>query len=532
MKILAIGDVIGRPGRRAVHKFVPELRREHGLELVIANGENAAGGFGLSVSTAQELLGHGVDVITSGNHIWAQKEIIPYLDEDVPVLRPLNYPPGVPGRGYLMIGKALVVNLIGRTFMNAYDCPFRKMDSLLGQLSPLPPVIIVDFHAEATSEKVAMGRYLDGRVSAVLGTHTHIGTIDARVLRHGTAYVTDIGMTGPDDSIIGDDPEDVIQRFLTQMPHRLTVGGGKPIFNAVIVEVEEASGRALSIERYPAGDAGVSRVDLHVHSNVSDGKLSPPELVRKAAGLGLKVLSLTDHDAVDGMAPALAAAAAFPDLLLIPGVEISTDLPAGEAHILGYYIDYASRELGEKLKKFRNSRQTRARRMVEKLAGLGIAIDYRRVQEIAGEGSIGRPHIARAMLEKGYIATFEEAFEKYLGHGGPAYVERDKMTPEEAVALVLRAGGLPVLAHPFTVGDAAEMAARLKKVGLVGIEAYYKDNTPEQTRATLDLAERYGLVATGGSDYHGIDVNEVEIGGVEVPMEAVESLKKMAKHIR
>jgi metallophosphoesterase (TIGR00282 family) len=249
MKILAIGDVIGRPGRRAVHKFVPELRRERGIDLVIANGENAAGGFGLSVSTAQELLGHGVDVITSGNHIWAQKEIIPYLDEGVPVLRPLNYPAGVPGRGYLVTGRALVVNLIGRTFMNIYDCPFRKMDSLLEQLTPLPPVIVVDFHAEATSEKVAMGRYLDGRVSAVLGTHTHIGTIDARVLRHGTAYVTDIGMTGPDDSIIGDDPESVIQRFLTQMPHRLSVGGGRPVFNAVIVEVDEGTGRALSIER-------------------------------------------------------------------------------------------------------------------------------------------------------------------------------------------------------------------------------------------------------------------------------------------
>jgi metallophosphoesterase (TIGR00282 family) len=228
---------------------VPELRKERGIELVIANGENAAGGFGLSVSTAQELLGHGVDVITSGNHIWAQKEILPYLDEDVPVLRPLNYPAGVPGRGYYLTTRALVVNLIGRTFMNAYDCPFRKIDSLLEQLAPRPAVIIVDFHAEATSEKVAMGRYLDGRVSAVLGTHTHIGTIDARVLRRGTAYVTDIGMTGPDDSIIGDDPESVIQRFLTMMPHRLSVGSGRPVFNAVIVEVDEGSGRALSIER-------------------------------------------------------------------------------------------------------------------------------------------------------------------------------------------------------------------------------------------------------------------------------------------
>jgi predicted metal-dependent phosphoesterase TrpH len=272
----------------------------------------------------------------------------------------------------------------------------------------------------------------------------------------------------------------------------------------------------------------LSLVDLHVHSNVSDGRLSPPELVRKAAGLGLRVVSLTDHDAVDGTAPALAAAAAFPELRLISGVEISTDLPDGEAHILGYYIDYAGPELAAALERFRNSRQTRARRMVAKLAEMGIDIDWRRVQEIAGEGSIGRPHIARAMQEKGYIAAFEEAFDKYIGHGGPAYVERDKMMPEEAVALIIRAGGLPVLAHPFTVSDPEAMVARLKPAGLVGVEAYYKDNPPEQTQATLELAERYGLIATGGSDYHGIDDSEVGLGGVEVPLEAAEKLAALA----
>jgi metallophosphoesterase (TIGR00282 family) len=249
MKILAIGDIVGRPGRQAVHKFVRGLRQQHGIGLVIANGENAAGGFGLTISTAQELLADGIDLLTSGNHIWAQKEIIPYLDADMPILRPLNYPSGVPGRGYLLTGRALVVNLLGRTFMNAYDCPFRAMDKLLEELDPLPKVIIVDFHAEATSEKVAMGRYLDGRVSAVLGTHTHVGTIDARVLPGGTAYVTDIGMTGPEDSIIGDDAEAVIQRFLTMMPHRLSVGKGKPVLNAILVEVDEKSGKATGIER-------------------------------------------------------------------------------------------------------------------------------------------------------------------------------------------------------------------------------------------------------------------------------------------
>ncbi|HUT67731.1 MAG TPA: TIGR00282 family metallophosphoesterase [Dehalococcoidales bacterium] len=249
MKILAIGDIVGRPGRQAVHKFVRGLRKQHSINLVIANGENAAGGFGLTVSTAHELLDDGIDVLTSGNHIWAQKEIIPYLDGNMPILRPLNYPSGVPGRGYLLAGKTLVVNLMGRTFMNNCDCPFRAMDSLLEDLDPKPKVIIVDFHAEATSEKVAMGRYLDGRVSAVLGTHTHVGTIDTKILPGGTAYVTDIGMTGPEDSIIGDDADAVIQRFLTQMPHHLSVGKGKPVLNAIIVDVDETSGKATGIER-------------------------------------------------------------------------------------------------------------------------------------------------------------------------------------------------------------------------------------------------------------------------------------------
>ncbi len=249
MLFLAIGDIIGQPGRQAIHKLLPGLRRQYGVDLVIANAENAAGGFGLTVNTAQELLSDGIDVLTSGNHIWAQKEIIPYLDGDMPILRPLNYPAGVPGRGYLIKGKVMVVNLIGRTFMSNYDGPFRTMDKLLAELEPKRPVIIVDFHAEATSEKVALGRYLDGRVSAVLGTHTHVGTIDAQLLPRGTAYVTDIGMTGPTDSVIGDDTEAVIRRFLTMMPHHLSVGKGKPVLNAVMVGVDEGSRRATSIER-------------------------------------------------------------------------------------------------------------------------------------------------------------------------------------------------------------------------------------------------------------------------------------------
>jgi len=219
------------------------------LDLVIANAENTAGGLGLTPTTASDLLDAGVDVLTSGNHIWAQREIIPYLDGELPILRPLNYPPGVPGRGYMLKGQAMVVNLIGRTFIGNFDCPFRAMDQLLAELRHKLPVIIVDFHAEATSEKMAMGRYLDGRVSAVLGTHTHVGTIDAQLLPQGTAYVTDIGMTGPIDSVIGDTTETVLQRFLTAIPNRLSVGKGKTVFNAVLVWVDDESSKAISIDR-------------------------------------------------------------------------------------------------------------------------------------------------------------------------------------------------------------------------------------------------------------------------------------------
>ena len=249
MRILMVGDVIGRPGRRAVRTLIPGLRREYKLDLVIANSENAAGGLGLTEETAEELLDSGVDVLTSGNHIWDQKEILPALDGDLAILRPLNYPPGVPGRGYLIKGEALVVNLVGRTFMGNFDCPFRTIDQLLEELTDRPSVIIVDFHGEATSEKVALGWYLDGRVSALLGTHTHVGTIDARLLPKGTAFITDVGMTGPLDSVIGDDTDAVIKRFLTQLPRRLSVGKGGVILNSVLVEVEEGTGKARSISR-------------------------------------------------------------------------------------------------------------------------------------------------------------------------------------------------------------------------------------------------------------------------------------------
>lgn len=248
MRVLTIGDVIGKPGRAAVGELLPGLCSEHGIGLVIANGENAAGGLGLTLSTARELFDAGVDVITSGNHIWAHREIVPYLDSELALLRPLNYPPN-PGRGYLFAGNVLVVNLLGRVFLGHYDCPFRAMDQLLDSLEDKSVPIIVDFHAEATSEKVAMGRYLAGRVSAVLGTHTHVGTIDTQILPGGTAYVSDIGMVGPIDSVIGVEPDPAIHNFLTQIWRRLPAAKGKVSFDAVLVDIDDNTSRATDIRR-------------------------------------------------------------------------------------------------------------------------------------------------------------------------------------------------------------------------------------------------------------------------------------------
>jgi metallophosphoesterase (TIGR00282 family) len=241
---------MGRPGRRVLADLLPGIRTELSADLVIANGENAAAGFGLTDKTAQEIFDTGVDVITSGNHIWDNKDIIPHLDREAPILRPANYPDVAPGRGWLTQKGVAVLNLQGRTFMSDTDCPFRKADGILETLSNTH-VVIVDMHAEATSEKEAMGRYLDGRVSAVIGTHTHVPTADTRLLPGGTAYVSDAGMTGPTESIIGNDIDAVLERFLTGVPVRLPVADKSPTLhlNAVLVEVDEQSGRARSITR-------------------------------------------------------------------------------------------------------------------------------------------------------------------------------------------------------------------------------------------------------------------------------------------
>ena len=250
MRILMLGDVIGKPGRDAVRALLPDLKQEKSIDFVICNGENTAGGYGITADTASELLESGVDVLTSGNHIWDKKEIIPLMDEGLPLIRPANYP-DAPGKGYIHQGGVTVVNLMGRVFMAALDCPFRTADTLLEQLKQegQSKVIIVDFHAEATSEKQAMGWYLDGRVGAVLETHTHVGKVDAKILPQGTAYLTDVGMTGPSDSVIGSDKEAVLERFLTSLPNRLSVAAGPCMLNATLVEVDEDTGKASMIER-------------------------------------------------------------------------------------------------------------------------------------------------------------------------------------------------------------------------------------------------------------------------------------------
>lgn len=253
ISILFIGDIIGRPGRRALRRFLPSISQKYSPSLIIANGENAAGGIGITKEVAQELLTQ-VHVLTSGNHIWDKREAITYLDDEPRLLRPANYPSPNPGRGtYIFTDnlgrKIAVVNLQGRVFMEPIDCPFRSADQELKKLKELTPVIVVDFHAEATSEKQAMGWYLDGRVSAVIGTHTHVPTADERILPQGTAFITDVGMVGGYNSVIGLRRDQALARFLTARPHRFEPGKDGYIFAAVALEVEAEKGQALSITR-------------------------------------------------------------------------------------------------------------------------------------------------------------------------------------------------------------------------------------------------------------------------------------------
>jgi hypothetical protein len=254
MKILFIGDIVGKPGRDAVAGIVPALRKEFGLDLVIANAENASGGSGITPKVSQELFASSVDVMTSGDHIWKRKEIFDLIRQERRILRPLNYPPGAPGSGWAIFTtpagvKVGVICVVGRVFMDALECPFRTAKEAVKEISKETPNIIIDIHAEATSEKVALGWYLAGEVSAVFGTHTHIQTADERILPGATAYITDAGMTGPYDSVIGRRIEDVLQRFVTLVPTRFEVALENIQLAGVVVDIDEQTGKARSIQR-------------------------------------------------------------------------------------------------------------------------------------------------------------------------------------------------------------------------------------------------------------------------------------------
>jgi hypothetical protein len=273
-----------------------------------------------------------------------------------------------------------------------------------------------------------------------------------------------------------------------------------------------------------------AKADLHIHSTASDGRYSPAEIVNMAAAAGLTVMALTDHDTIDGLVPALEAAKAFPALRIIPGVELSTDTTGGEVHVLGYFIDYTNQEFKAGLERMRNSRAIRTEKMVAKLKELGCDVELARVREIAGSGSLGRAHVAQALLEKGYTGSFKEAFTKYIGRDCPAYVAREKLTPAEAVQLIVKVHGLPVLAHPFTTVNPETIVRELKKSGLAGMEVYYAGYLPAETNNLLNLAQKYDLIPTGGTDYHGIDTaSEMTIGGTDVPMLFVEKLIALAE---
>ena len=254
MNVLMVGDIFGDSGRAALAKLLPRLRQQHAIDVAVVNIENAAGGFGVTPQIARTVLeGGGVDVLTSGNHIWDKKEIIPYIGKENLLLRPANFPVGTPGSGYITVKagphRVAVLNLMGRVFMNPIDCPFRKADEIVAELRRETPVVLVDMHAEATSEVMALGWYLDGRVSAVVGTHRHVQTSDERILPGGTAYITDLGMTGPVDSVIGVDKDIIIQRFLTQMPIRFEPAKGPAALRGVVIVVDPETGRATSIQR-------------------------------------------------------------------------------------------------------------------------------------------------------------------------------------------------------------------------------------------------------------------------------------------
>lgn len=267
------------------------------------------------------------------------------------------------------------------------------------------------------------------------------------------------------------------------------------------------------------------KADLHLHTTASDGTISPDDMVRLAVQKGIQVIAITDHDTVNGIDAALAVAHNFPSLIVIPGVEINTDIPHGEVHVLGFFIDYRLAWFEQKLRDLRESRRRRAQRMLEKLSQLGMPLEWHRIEELARGGAIGRPHVALAMQEKGYVRNVRQAFDLYIGRDGPAYVEREKLSPVEAVELVASAGGLPALSHPADIENLESLLDKLIASGLVALEAYYPSYSPEVTRRMLGIAQKRDLIPCGGSDFHGLDSqSETPVGGVYLPQRYVEQL--------
>jgi predicted metal-dependent phosphoesterase TrpH len=273
-----------------------------------------------------------------------------------------------------------------------------------------------------------------------------------------------------------------------------------------------------------------SRADLHTHSTFSDGVLSPTELIDLAYRRGVRIMALTDHDTIEGLPEAFATAARYPDLTLIPGVEISTDIPGSEVHVLGHFIDWQDEEFQRRLQQMRQSRLGRARKMVDKLAALGKPVSWERVQSLASEGAIGRPHIARALVEAGHIATVDKAFDLYLNRNGPAYAERERLAPAQVVEMITAVNGLPTLAHPRELDQLEKLLSQLKTAGLIGLEVYYQDYSPGEIGRLHAVAVRFALIPLGGSDYHGMGgPQQREPGDIALPDEPVERLLALAR---
>ncbi len=292
---------------------------------------------------------------------------------------------------------------------------------------------------------------------------------------------------------------------------------------------------SLSFVRRPSSQGtGMNEVDLHAHTTASDGALAPTELVARAARLAVKILAITDHDSTEGVAEALAAGKIH-GVEVVPGVEINTDVPKSEVHVLGFFVDYTDAYLRSELARLREGRIGRARQMAEKLTEMGAPVRFERILAIAGDGSVGRPHVAQALIEAGHVTSFEQAFDRYIGRNSPAYVDRMKFTPAEACVLIRRAGGVPVLAHPVNFDryggikapfDLETMLPELIAAGLMGIEGYYPNYDAITTEYLMGVARRHGLLVTGGTDFHGPRPNQPDLGGVYVPMKAYRRLRE------